>query len=205
MPIPERRFTIADAMWLVAAAAIALAVGLACLWGMAEDRIRDRVELGMSLEEALGFVRSNHWILPLPGYPRVADIQFAVPCASLVLSMALVLLRLRSPRPPLRCLAQCLGTSACLTALIFVTIHAIETATWAVIVSIRNAELIRPHVYEVLNEVGSHTSAAVATCCILLLVGRDRRFLWDWIEIAGAVLSCVWVTQIFIIEILKCL
>ncbi len=39
MVTPERRFTLADAMWLVAATAIGLAVGVGCLWGIAEDRI----------------------------------------------------------------------------------------------------------------------------------------------------------------------
>ena len=100
-------------------------------------------------------------------------------------SSKVVLLRFRSPSAQGIYLLQRPGTSACLTALIIVSLHIIGfVAWWAVVTSLKRT-LFRPHMAQVLDGLGAKTGAATVACWVLLSLCRARRFEWDWIEALG--------------------
>ena len=142
--------------------ALSLSVGLACLRRISLERIRRRLELGMSVEEAVKSLRRTGPTLPIPGQPQVADLQSAIPCSLLVLSLMMLALRTRTPRARWHMLVRQPGTAACLTTVSVVALHAVGYTSWWSVVAFKQGELFVPGTYDMLDGFGSHTGSAVA-------------------------------------------
>ena len=207
---PKRRLTLLDIIAsLVAALAIALAMGLECLRMATTARIRYRTDRGIPVAEAKGMETWGIFgrCLPILTLMKLGDLQIAVPCSLVVLSVALLLLRLSIATAALgQDFAPCRNFS------LLYCVGLVGRRPWGLDVSAWYAvrgcwisrEAFRPSITDVLSRAwGSQTGSGVAACWVLLLQGRNAGELeWDWIEVFGVILGCVWIAQIFAMPLL---
>ncbi len=190
MITPRRRFTLLDAVALIAA------TGLGLAWGRTEWM------------EALGEGLANE--LPSPKATLellLVALLLLVPCAA-TWSATLVGLRLRSPRPPRRHLTRQPGLIACLMATItflMVILMAIIglTILFAPNYGPRPIEFFKEFVLELFQVLGSLefflmsiplVGMGVLTSWLTLVVGRRCRPEPSWIDRLGRVLGVYWIT-----------
>jgi hypothetical protein len=180
---PERRFSLLDAMILIAATAVGLAI--ARRW----TQLADVTRLFLSPDEG-----------PLPVLASLTRrIVLSWPVVAMW-TLALVALRLRRPRPRGRRLFAPAGVVACLVAAVvmgleFAQVVFIETEDW----------IQYPHPRHTAARWGEfeyraiHTTAttsigmAVAAAWVALALARRWRSERSWIDGAGRVVGSLWI------------
>jgi hypothetical protein len=186
---PERRFTLFDAMILVAATAVGLAI--ARRWtGIAEVKRRLFLSPEDGLLQALA--------------PLTQRIVLSWPVVAMW-TLALVALRLRRPRPRGRRLFTPAGVVACLVAVVvmgleFAHVVVIEAEDWLQFPQPRHTAA-RWYEFEFRT---IHTTAttsigfAVATAWVALALARRWRSERSWIDRAGRVVGCLWIVLLLL-------
>lgn len=172
-----RRFTLVDAMALIAATA----AGLTIFRG---NPMAVFVHLPDTWSLKAGLERVVYWVAA------------AVPCIVMWM-LALLILRLRRPRPRLRCVARQPGAVACLAAVMVVAVGS-ATATPARITSAIQQDGWRDFqlhwsIYLTFINLQTCVSYAVAASWSTLALGGFWRPERSWIDRAGRVLGVFWV------------
>jgi hypothetical protein len=186
-PTTPRRITVADGMILIAGLAIAMwasATGLVpwistCLSIPAEIWRADPVRLAL------------HWGSEILGHSQ--------PIAA-VLTLVVLLLRIPKPRPNLRRLVRQPGFTACAAASVAICIGGGLTyaTTKARFVPGFAAQ---GYTYIALLRQASEPGIAVASCWILLALGKQWRFERTWIDRLGWILGGYWLIMIAVVRL----
>jgi hypothetical protein len=185
---PTRRFTLLDAMALVAATAVGL--GLANEW----SRKAARIVIFVGPEEGLvpGLTPWTKWIIL--SWPVVA-----------AWTVALVALRLRGPRPVGRRLFAPPGVAACLVASIMMALEVADVVAYRVFLMLSYGRpLTMDDNLYTLGYFATRTipspsvgMAVAASWGALALAGRWRAEP-GWLDRAGRVVGALWIALVFI-------
>jgi hypothetical protein len=175
----ERKFTIVDAMILVAASAVAFVI------------VRPVITSGLQ--------RAPRWAIYL-----AAAMAWLITWTPTVL-----LLRLRRPRPPLRRLGRQPGFAAAVAASSILTLTAFAIALLALVRLARRGALLgvgRPVPkptpgwwMSVVLEMGVAVGPAVLGAWLLLALSGRRRPARGWLDALGRVLGAAWIV-LFVIH-----
>jgi hypothetical protein len=173
-----RKFTIVDAMVLVAATAVGLVVSRAFL------------------SEGLTF--PDQWTWDSVGELALALNQLIAPVA-LAWTLAVCLLRLRGPRPRLRLVFRQPGMVACTAALIVFLLRVLEPILAVCVhylaspgMFLRDKEWMGIQLSDVFNLNLLNLGDGVAVAWILLWLGKACRPERSWIDRTGTVLGIYW-------------
>jgi hypothetical protein len=181
---PERRFTLLDAMILVAATAVGIALSKA--WPGPETYEVSLAIFGPKLLRSLGPV--THRIIA--SWPIVA-----------IWTAALIALRLRRPRPASRRLFAPPGIAACVVALVVMLLKWLECGGYVVLHNdwVRNVRDISPLSLSrvILDATASPVIGyGVAAVWASLALARRWRPEPGWIDRAGRVVGLLWIVLI---------
>lgn len=187
-PRPPRRFTLLDAMVLVAAAAVGLA--------MAREHARWE-DPGLAYR------------VPVIGmFPRLAPATRGVVLGWPVVAMetlALILLRLRRPRPIGRRLFAPPGVAACIIAAVMLALMLVTEAANATDYLLRyptlfpRGRILETMVHKMLGGVVSPSiGSAVAASWVAMALARRWRPEPSWIDRAGRALGWLWIGLILL-------
>jgi hypothetical protein len=195
IPTRPRRFTLLDALVLVATTAVGLALA--------------RTFSGMVFPTSASFLYGGASPGPLPGVaPLTRWIVFSWPVVAMA-TLALVALRLRGPRPPRRRLFAPPGVSACVVASAVVGFGAISTVL-SCIVNFFRAPLPRTFVelaedgafrqmfWAIHAMVDDSVGFAVAAWWIAMALAHRWRPERSWIDRAGRVVGVLWIVLLFL-------
>jgi hypothetical protein len=193
MPTP-RRFTLLDAMIVVATVALALAAtrwkyaGFAWFWGLDREGWTPGAVLRRTVTVAA---------FALPGL-------FAA-------TLAVVLARLARPRPPLRRVALQPGSAACATALLAIAAEAVAYAARQAYYWLGRGKFLEDfrRWLDYMGVLGAFTTEvlirstyavgyAVAATWVVLALGRRCRPERSWIDRAGRAVAVAWIVTAFL-------
>lgn len=170
----SRRFTLADAMFLVAAAALGTLL------------VRET-------NPGFGAVVSHVNHDPAPGMQALLAIEAILRAAAPFLAVwtpALLLLRLRQPRPRLNRLARQPGAAACAVATLAIVVVAVWTLTlWAA----RSRFMLVGDLQGVFLSCFSYVSFAVVGGWSVLALGGRWRSEASWIDRGGRATGVAWI------------
>lgn len=177
-----RKFSLLDAMILVAATGVGLALtrGLGNGWPVVLGRIREVGESGFAFTQL--------------GLGRLLELLYVlIPCATLW-TLALLVLRLRHPRPTLRHLVRQPGTVACCVTTLVV---AIDAACVAIAFLLTWVEWGGPSpmfgLWRITYFIPIHVGYSVAGSWLMLALTRRWRPEAGWIDRAGRILGIGWI------------
>jgi hypothetical protein len=185
-----RRFTLADAMVLVAATAVGLALA--------------RAFSGMVFPTSSSFLYGGAVPGPLPGLaPLSRRIVLGWPVVAMA-TLALVGLRLRRPRPPGRRLFAPPGVSACMVAAAVMALEALSTASLSIpgffkaplpgtLAGLLEDGRVRQMWWTVHATVADSVSYAVIAWWLAMALARRWRPERSWIDRAGRAVGLLWI------------
>jgi len=173
-----RRFTLADAMILIAATA----AGLAC----------SRVLL---LTYGLG---SSGTPGVLASYLK--NLLHSIEPCLMFWGIGVLICRMRRPRPPLRRLASQPGAVACLAAVLFLAIKLVRVLLVPVFQPYLAGPVPSPTQWDLVSYISvlSSVDSIPAVVWLLMVIFRRWRAEPSWIDRAGRVLGACWIAESFI-------
>jgi hypothetical protein len=197
----RRKFTIVDALALVASAALGLAWCISYSRFLKVEDARVPPPLPpMYQEEALVTAAESNGAGTIARFPDSPSMRVHLYCRFfsfflVVWTLTFLFLRMRKPRARLRLLGSYCGTSACVAVLmVLLSETARALSIHGAYAAMRIARPLGPEEWYGTVEYVSGTAgqAVVATWCVLALI---RRFRLDrsWIEIFGLVLGAAWI------------
>jgi hypothetical protein len=185
-----RRFTVSDAMVLVAATALAL-VGVRYYWP--------------SWPPELGFRGAYRHTAKIIIYTNLMTIikynLYILSCPAAAWTSACLALCLRRPRPTLRHLTRQPGAVACAAAVVVLAIRLINFGSVVSILAVDGAypwsglSLLDMYIFD-LQKIPSEIGSAVAAAWVVQAVGGRWRPEPGWIDRMGRVLGVFWVGTI---------
>lgn len=181
LPQPARRFTLVDAMILVAATAAGMA---SVIQHLKEEGYFVRLETELPAASSI----------PLDVWLDVGSLRYLEPCL-LAWSLALLVLRLRPPRPTFRKVVLQPGTVVLLATAVVVAAHAVRYAAfWMLfgkpVFSFLDHEL--PYcAYEIFY--------ALAAAWFVLALSRRLCCEKSWIDRAGRILGLLWIVLYWVL------
>ena len=180
----RRDFHILDAIVLIAATAVGLAGYIAVQRylqreGPAPPGGYDRLPFEISLRF------------------RVHDFCRGFPCLLLAWGFAVLLLRLRTPRPRLRRMFRAPGAAACLAVFVMLTLRATELLVTLFVRAVRplHASTISwaPSFVDTLGSVGEAAGPGIFALWVILVVNRALILSRDWLEIFALAVTFGWI------------
>jgi hypothetical protein len=189
MGTASRQFTLADAMTLVAAVALSLWIG--------RGRHIERVAAVLWDEGRRGLGRST----ALYGLALIRELQPAVA----VLTLFVLGLRLRHPRPALRRLACQPGFLAVCAAALVIVLRGLILAAGARFDPATGPPPTDLYLHELLDSHEADLGYGVAAAWLALALGRRWRPERSWIDRLGFAIGLFWIGRILIVFLIALL
>jgi hypothetical protein len=172
---PRRRFTVLDAMILIAALGLGLAGVRFYQWS-----------LDAGIETRPGVRVAGTYPVRIRYLGRPAPLLAS-------LTIALLVVRFLGPRPRWKRLAGLPGCAACYTAALGLAITALTGEMDALLGAFVTGRNPTPFHFLMMRSGTFAGTAVAAAWLVLALVGRWRRNRdWDWVEASGIVLGFAW-------------
>jgi hypothetical protein len=187
--VRPRRFTLCDAMVLVAA--VGLGLMLSRTWSYYAEKLTGPLK---------------H--LAAVGHPWLPSMIYNIIALWPVVAMvapALLLLRLRQPRPPARRLFAPPGVAACMVATVIMALECVEDSLYSIAFTLAYHEPGAPFPESAattlaLSATGAflttRVSYGIAAAWVAIAIARRWRAEPSWIDRAGRVVGCLWLLLI---------
>ncbi len=128
---------------------------------------------------------------------RVHDFCRGFPCLLLAWGFAVLLLRLRTPRPRSRRMFRAPGAAACLAVFVMLTVRAAELLVTLLVRALRPLHMSiigwAPSFMDVLSSVGEAAGPGILALWVILAVNRALILSRDWLEILALAVSLGWI------------
>jgi hypothetical protein len=128
---------------------------------------------------------------------RVHDFCRGFPCLLAASGVAVLLLKLRSPRPRLRRVFGAPGAAACLTVLVMLTVRAAELLLVWIVSVLRplNGFTVEwmPSAIDILTSVDTAAGPGIIAVWVILAVNRTLYLSRDWLEIFALAVALGWI------------
>jgi hypothetical protein len=119
-------------------------------------------------------------------------------CLLFAWGLALLLLRVRKPRPRLRRLWRSPGAAACLTASVVVAVKLLESAAMCLVWSVlERDEIPTAWILGIQTLPNQQAGAAILATWLVLIVSRAMRLTRDWLEVFGLLVASGWLLLLF--------